>query len=102
VAALDRLLAWSMPLVSPDGALVAMKGSSAAEEVAAAAPVLAKLGCAEPEIILLGEGVVAEPTSAVRVAWADPSRVVLPPAAQPPADRPRHERSRRRQTGRRR
>src|SRR3954451_9787803 len=34
VAPLDRLLTWSMPLVDPHGALVAMKGSGAADEVA--------------------------------------------------------------------
>ena len=31
---LDRLLTWSMPLVAPTGALVAMKGSSIDEEIA--------------------------------------------------------------------
>ena len=102
VAPLGRLLAWSMPLVSPTGALVAMKGSSAAAEVAEAAAVLRELGCATPEIIVVGEGIVAEPTSAVRVAWADGSQVSLRPAAQPPGDRSRRQRSRRRQTGKRR
>ena len=33
VAPLERLLRWSMPLVAPHGALVAMKGSSVAEEI---------------------------------------------------------------------
>ena len=33
VAPLERLLQWSMPLVAPHGALVAMKGSSVAEEI---------------------------------------------------------------------
>jgi 16S rRNA (guanine527-N7)-methyltransferase len=31
VAALDRLAGWCMPLVSPHGSMVAMKGSAAAE-----------------------------------------------------------------------
>jgi 16S rRNA (guanine527-N7)-methyltransferase len=78
VAPLERLLGWSMPLVAPDGALVAMKGSSVDEEIETARPVLRKLRCAEPEVSLLGAEVSDLPTYAVRVAWADPSRVVLP------------------------
>jgi 16S rRNA (guanine527-N7)-methyltransferase len=36
VAALPKLLAWGMPLVAHGGVLLAMKGASAAEEIAAA------------------------------------------------------------------
>jgi 16S rRNA (guanine527-N7)-methyltransferase len=75
VAPLDRLLGWSMPLVAGSGALVAMKGSSIHEEIAAAAPVLQRLDCAPPEVHMLGAGRIASPTTAVRVAWADPARV---------------------------
>jgi 16S rRNA (guanine527-N7)-methyltransferase len=78
VAPLDRLLAWSMPLVAPSGALVAMKGSSADEEVAAAGEVLRRLGCATPEIHSVGMTVMDSPATAIRVAWADPARVRLP------------------------
>lgn len=77
VAPLERLLGWSMPLVAPAGALVAMKGSSVHEEIETAAPVLRKLGCARPEVTSLGEGVVDPPTVVVRVAHADPGQVVL-------------------------
>lgn len=83
VAPLDRLLGWSMPLVAPTGVLVAMKGATVPEEVEAARPVLAELGCAEPEVRVLGEGWPVPPTSAVRVAWADPSQVSLPIATGP-------------------
>lgn len=75
VAPLDRLLRWSMPLVAPTGALVAMKGSSIHEEIAAATTTLAELGCAAPEVHTLGEGRMPEPTTAVRVSWADPAAV---------------------------
>ncbi|MGN0063679.1 MAG: 16S rRNA (guanine(527)-N(7))-methyltransferase RsmG [Nocardioides sp.] len=78
VAPLDRLLGWSMPLVAPKGALVAMKGSSVAEEIETARPVLATYKCAEPEVFVLGEGVVERPTCALRVAWADPSSIGWP------------------------
>ena len=43
VAPLERLLQWSMPLVAPSGALVAMKGSSSTDEIEAARPVLTRL-----------------------------------------------------------
>ncbi len=77
VAPLDRLLRWSMPLVAPTGALVAMKGSSVAAEVDDAQRTLGQLGCAEPEVLVLGEGLLIHSTHALRVAWADPSRVGL-------------------------
>jgi 16S rRNA (guanine527-N7)-methyltransferase len=80
VAPLGRLLGWSMPLVAPTGALVAMKGSSVADEIEAASDELAAWGCAEPEVLLLGEGLPVSPTVALRVAWADPARVSWPVA----------------------
>jgi 16S rRNA (guanine527-N7)-methyltransferase len=78
VAPLDRLLAWSMPLVAPSGVMVAMKGSSASAEVAAAEKVLRRLGCARPEVHSVGETVTDSPSTAIRVAWAEPARVRLP------------------------
>jgi 16S rRNA (guanine527-N7)-methyltransferase len=78
VAPLHRLLSWSMPLVAPKGAMVAMKGSSAADEIVAAESTLQRLGCATPEIHSLGAKVTDSPTTAIRVAWADPARVGLP------------------------
>jgi 16S rRNA (guanine527-N7)-methyltransferase len=92
VAPLDRLLEWSMPLVAPAGALVAMKGSNVGEEVEAARPVLERWRCGEPEVLTLGAGVLVHSTRALRVAWADPSRVGWPLA---PAKRsPRRRRAR--------
>jgi len=75
VAPLGKLLRWSMPMVAPDGALVAMKGSSVREEIQAAGRDLRRLRCAAPEVLVLGSGIVDPPTTAVRVAWADPARV---------------------------
>ncbi len=72
VAPLPRLLAWSMPLVSPGGALLAMKGSRAAAEITDAADDLRRLGCADPEVLSLGGGDPARldpPTTVVRVVW---------------------------------
>ncbi len=78
VAPLERLLQWSMPLVSAHGALVAMKGSSVAEEIEAARPVLTRWRCAEPEVLVLGEELLVHSTHALRVAWADPAQVGWP------------------------
>lgn len=83
VAPLGRLLEWSMPLVSPTGALVAMKGSSVADEVEAARPELTRLRCAEPEVHVLGEGLLESTTVALRVVWSDPSQVSWPLAPAP-------------------
>mgnify|MGYP006203848101 CR=1 FL=1 len=63
---MDRLLGWSMPLVAPHGALVAMKGTSVHEEVEHARGVLHRLGCAPPEVIPIGEDVLATATTALR------------------------------------
>ena len=73
VAPLSRLLEWSMPLVAPDGALVAMKGASVEREIADAARTLRRLRCGHPETITLGTG--PSTTRVVRVAHADPARV---------------------------
>lgn len=85
VAPLERLLGWSMPLVASHGALIAMKGSSAADEIEAAHQVLVDGGCGVPEVIVLGEELLSSTTVAVRVPWADPSRVSWPLAVSHPA-----------------
>jgi 16S rRNA (guanine527-N7)-methyltransferase len=74
VAPLDRLLVWSMPLVAPGGALLAMKGAAAMAEIEAAAPTLARLRCSEPEVLEVG-GDGLSTTRVVRVAHADPAQV---------------------------
>ncbi|WP_248579651.1 16S rRNA (guanine(527)-N(7))-methyltransferase RsmG [Nocardioides sp. InS609-2] len=81
VAPLERLLDWSMPLVAPTGSLIAMKGASVHDEIASASRVLARLGADDPEVLSLGGDVLEETTCAVRVSWADPSRVGLPLAS---------------------
>lgn len=51
VAALPVLSEYCVPLVKKDGLFVAMKGSSGAEEAAAAQNALKILGCQKPQII---------------------------------------------------
>lgn len=68
VAALDKLARWSLPLVAPGGEFVAMKGSSAADEVAAAARALSSERGRLLGIELLGDGLLDPPVTVVRVA----------------------------------
>lgn len=83
VAPLDRLLEWSMPLVAPSGALVAMKGSSVEDEIRSAAAALSRWGCGTPEVLTLGEELLSSTTLALRVVWADPTTVSWPLAPAP-------------------
>jgi 16S rRNA (guanine527-N7)-methyltransferase len=64
-----------MPLVAADGALLAMKGSSAAKEIEAAATALRKLRCAPPEILQVTGPDGSSTATVVRVAHAEPTRL---------------------------
>ncbi|RYB94057.1 16S rRNA (guanine(527)-N(7))-methyltransferase RsmG [Nocardioides oleivorans] len=83
VAPLERLLGWSMPLVAPHGALVAMKGQSVADEIESSRGFLQRWRCGEPEVFTVGVGVVDPPTTVVRVPWEDPSRIGWPLVPEP-------------------
>lgn len=65
VARLDTLARWCLPLTEPGGRLVAMKGRSAAEELAAATKVLRRLGVVSSSVTEHGHGIVDEPTLTV-------------------------------------
>lgn len=67
VAPLERLAAWALPRVRQGGELVALKGQSAAEELATAQRVLTRLGAHGSVIEQWGAGVVDPPTTVVRV-----------------------------------
>jgi 16S rRNA (guanine527-N7)-methyltransferase len=83
VAPLERLLGWSMPLVSPTGAAVAMKGRSIHEEIAETRAFLTRWRCGEPGVFEVGAGLLDPPTTVGRVPWADPSRIGWPLARNP-------------------
>ena len=74
VAALDKLAGWCLPLVVPGGRLLALKGRSAAEELAAASGALDRLGARGRSIVECGAGVVEEPTTVVVVEAGEPVR----------------------------
>jgi 16S rRNA (guanine527-N7)-methyltransferase len=75
VAPLERLVRWCLPLVAPGGEIVAMKGASAAAEVAEASAAMQALGCAQPTVVELGAGLLEESTWAVRVARLERGQV---------------------------
>lgn len=62
VAPLDRLARWTLPLLEPEGVLLAMKGSSVRDELAAAAGALTALGAAWWRVDEYGAGVVDPPS----------------------------------------
>jgi 16S rRNA (guanine527-N7)-methyltransferase len=70
VAPLDRLVGWAAGLLRPGGQLLAIKGQSAAEELAAAQPVLSRLGVQSAEVLQAGHGRVVSATTVVRVVMA--------------------------------
>lgn len=76
VAALPALAEWSMPLIRKDGQLLAIKGDSAEEELAAASEVLTSLGASSSEVVRCGEDLLATPTTAVRIVAGRQGRVV--------------------------
>jgi 16S rRNA (guanine527-N7)-methyltransferase len=67
VAPLDRLAGWCLPLVSPGGSLLAIKGDRADQELSAAADALDRLGVTSREVSDVGVGVVAPPVRLVRL-----------------------------------
>lgn len=67
VAPLDRLAGWCLPLVTLKGRVLALKGSSAAEEVAEYGKAVARLGGAAPEVKHCGVGLVDPPTTVVEI-----------------------------------
>ena len=67
VAALDKLAGWCLPLAAVGGRLLAMKGSSAAEEIAEHSDAIAKLGGGEAVIRLCGAGLIEPPTTVVEI-----------------------------------
>ena len=67
LAPLPRLIRWCRPLVTPGGAIVALKGASAAAEIAKMQDELQRKGLAV-ELLTVRAHAEAEATAAVRVA----------------------------------
>ena len=67
VAPLDRLAGLAAGLVRPGGLILAIKGATAADEVAAARPVLRRLGIQEVSVLTAGDGKVDRAATVVRL-----------------------------------
>ena len=65
VAPLAKLLGWTVPLLKAGGRLVLLKGSSAADEIAQAAPEVQALGVTDLTVVTCGAGVVDPLTTVV-------------------------------------
>ena len=74
VAPLEKLVGWAAGLLRPGGELIAIKGQSAADELEAAKPVLARLGVRSAEVLQAGNGRVVSATTIVRVVMGGHGR----------------------------
>lgn len=71
VAPLAKLCGWCLPLVRQGGAVVALKGASAIEEIERDRRAVVKAGGAEPRVVTCG-AVLDEPTTVVVVERVRP------------------------------
>ncbi len=67
VAPLDRLVSWTMPLMRRSGVLLALRGGTAAEEIAATAAEVHRLCGGPAELVRAGTALLDEPVTVVRV-----------------------------------
>ena len=68
VSALGKLVPLCAPLLRPGGEMVFLKGARVDDEVVAAEKVLRKAGLRDPEVLVLGEGIVPEATRVFRAS----------------------------------
>ncbi|PCC32094.1 16S rRNA (guanine(527)-N(7))-methyltransferase RsmG [Glutamicibacter sp. BW77] len=67
VSALSNLAGLTIPLLHGKGDLIAIKGRSAAEEIDKAQKVIRKLGGTKTEVLTVGEDILEEVTTVVRI-----------------------------------
>jgi 16S rRNA (guanine527-N7)-methyltransferase len=72
VTKIVQLAQWTFPLLEGPGALLALKGSSAAAELAAAEPALRRLGATSTSLLTAGADRLDDPTTVLRVDLAEP------------------------------
>lgn len=65
VAPFERLIGWTVPLLAPGGWVVALKGSSAAAELAQAGPAALAAGLVDLEVREVGSGAGAPVTTVI-------------------------------------
>ena len=69
VARLDKLARWCVPLLGDEGTLVAMKGRTAAAELAQDRPALTTLGLLDATVTEHGGAVLEEPVLSVDLVF---------------------------------
>jgi len=79
VAALDKLTKWSVPLLRPDGRMVAIKGERAEEEIRKHRRVMSSLGAVDVRVMRCGADYLDPPATAVVARRAATSRVANRP-----------------------
>ena len=67
VSALPKLIRMLAPLTAPGGRILAMKGSKAADEIQESRSLMKKFQIKDFEIITVGEKILSEPTTVVRI-----------------------------------
>ena len=88
VARLRELATWCLPLLLPGGSLLAIKGSSVAEELEADRAALRRLGAVDELIESFGAGIVDPETTVLRVVLGDhPARRAVAKKTNPRAKR---------------
>jgi 16S rRNA (guanine527-N7)-methyltransferase len=65
VASLDKLTKWSLPLLRPDGRMVAIKGERAEDEIREHRRVMAALGAVDVKVVRCGADYLDLPATAV-------------------------------------
>lgn len=67
VAPLDRVVRWCLPLVEPDGWVLAIKGQRALQELAEHTIAVRRAGGVRTELATCGRGIIDPPTVVIRV-----------------------------------
>lgn len=75
VSALSNLAGLTIPLLAGKGEVVAIKGRSASEEIEKAAKVIRRLGGTQTSVVLVGEDLLEEPTTVVRIVVNKPQKI---------------------------
>jgi 16S rRNA (guanine527-N7)-methyltransferase len=73
VAPIGKLAGWCLPLLRVGGRLIALKGSSAAEEIERDRDEIARAGGIDPVVQTCGCGLLDEPATVVVVRRAEPA-----------------------------
>jgi 16S rRNA (guanine527-N7)-methyltransferase len=73
VAPLDKLVRWSMPLLRPDGRMLAIKGERAADELREHRRVMTSLGAADARVVECGVKHLSPPTTVVVARRSKPA-----------------------------